>query len=318
MKQQGREALGARIMEEQDDLPESGPTTGGGVELMMWDFEQCDPKRCTGRRLERLGALRCLEVKYRFRGICLSPRGTQMVAPDDRDVLERGGLAVVDCSWKQLGNVPWQKMKMGSERILPFLVAANPVNFGKPMQLSCAEALAAALYICGHGRDAEELMDKFKWGPEFISLNRDLLEGYSKCRDAAAVKAYQETGVEEWKQRKEEQQRLYRERLQELRRQERAKDKEARAAEGEASSEDEEEEQSDQEIFINYNRAAQGIGNNAESSNDDDEEEEEEEEKEEAEVKHIRRPVKEDFRLQRAPAQRGRGGRGARGGGRRR
>lgn len=59
-----------------------------GLQLRMWDFAQCDPKRCTGARLARRGVFRPMPLKQPFRGIVLSPNGTVSVSPADRSILE--------------------------------------------------------------------------------------------------------------------------------------------------------------------------------------------------------------------------------------
>ena len=179
-----------------DDGGDDGDGDGGGttttttafpVPLAMWDLAQCDPKRCSGRKLARLGCLRELRVQQRWAGVALTPDAKECVSPKDYAVLRTHGLAVVDCSWNKLDEVPFSRLHSAAPRLLPWLVAANPVNYGKPCKLTCAEALAGGLYIAGYRDAAEALMNKFKWGHGFISLNRELLESYMTCTTSEEV-----------------------------------------------------------------------------------------------------------------------------------
>lgn len=132
-----------------------------------------------------------LRIGQRSRGIVLSPKGTSVVSPADKEIMREHGAAVVECSWARLEEVPWGKIRSPHERIrksilsiemaavytdrfpvsVPYLLAANPVNYGKPYKLTCAEAVAATFYICGFDEQANELMSKFGWGHSFWEMN---------------------------------------------------------------------------------------------------------------------------------------------------
>jgi len=162
------------------------------VPLAMWDFDHCDPRRCSGKRLARQKLIAVLRVGSRFRGVVLSPKATQILSPSDKIIIDKDGLAVVECSWARLSEIPFSKIASPHERLLPYLIATNPTNYGKPWRLNCAEALAAAFYLTGHDDWAERLLAPFGWGSSFYSVNRHLLERYRACEDAAEVVKVQE------------------------------------------------------------------------------------------------------------------------------
>lgn len=101
-----------------------------------------------------------------------SPKGIKSVSPEDTAIVLANGVAVVDCSWARVDEVPFNKIRSPHERLLPYLVAANPVNYGKPFKLNCVEALAASFYICGLDEYGDQLLSKFSWGHSFFNLNR--------------------------------------------------------------------------------------------------------------------------------------------------
>ncbi|XP_013196329.2 18S rRNA aminocarboxypropyltransferase [Amyelois transitella] len=179
-KQSSSDESDGSTSSDDDGIPASFPVS-------MWDLNHCDPKKCSGRKLLRHNLIKNLKLGHRFSGLVLSPVGTQCVSPNDKDIIEKNGLAVIDCSWAKIDETPFGRMKSPHPRLLPFLVAANPINYGKPYQLSCVEALAAALFITGHKKEAKFYLSKFSWGHSFLELNSEVLDLYAACTDSKSV-----------------------------------------------------------------------------------------------------------------------------------
>jgi pre-rRNA-processing protein TSR3 len=64
---------------------------------------------------------------------------------------------------------------------VPYLVAVNPVNYGKAFKLSCVEAIAATLYLAGFYQETDYALSYFKWGKSFLEVNGELFDMYKQC-----------------------------------------------------------------------------------------------------------------------------------------
>lgn len=161
--------------------------------ILIYDLSQDDPKKCTAKKLIRFGfalpikSLRC----FRGRSIILTPFAERVISREDAKV---SNLIAIDCSWQHADSILPSLFDTGCQRALPYVIAANPINYGRPFKLTTVEALATALYILGEVEHAKLLLDKFSWGNTFIQLNRLPLEDYRKAETGqeviAAMTAY--------------------------------------------------------------------------------------------------------------------------------
>ncbi|RLI08032.1 DUF367 family protein [Candidatus Bathyarchaeota archaeon] len=166
----------------------------GEVRLYVYHMRQDDARKCTAMKLRRHGLAKVFfSLRQAPRGaVILDPMAPKALSRADRPIMLARGLLAVDCSWAMIEDFPAPRALRGPRRCLPYLVAANPVNYGLPTKLSTAEALAAALYIAGFKEQARRVLSVFKWGPVFLELNRELLEAYSSAEDSRGVLEVQE------------------------------------------------------------------------------------------------------------------------------
>lgn len=163
----------------------------GPVNLYVYHVRHCDPKKCTALKLARLHLVTLVHSPRAIprSSLVLDPLSPKALSPQDRTF---SSITALDYSWERQEEI---RLTFKTGRALPYLVAANPVNYGKPTRLSTAEALAAALYILGEKEKALNILSKFSWGTTFVTLNLEFLEAYAQAQTSADVIAIQETFI---------------------------------------------------------------------------------------------------------------------------
>jgi pre-rRNA-processing protein TSR3 len=154
------------------------------IPLVAYRDNTCDPRKCTVKKLEKAGLIRVVKKIRQIprNTLLLDPTAEKALSPADRNA---ASITVLDCSWEVVitGAVNSWRIR----RALPFLAAANPVNFGKPCVLSSVEALAAALFILGEEQQSRDILAKVSWGIRFLEVNAEPLSLYVTAKDSAEV-----------------------------------------------------------------------------------------------------------------------------------
>ncbi|HVI21136.1 MAG TPA: DUF367 family protein [Bacillus sp. (in: firmicutes)] len=155
------------------------------IKISILMHKQDDPTKCTAEKLVKFKMARQVN-KIPFGHIILDPFSKVILTNQDKQNIH--GICAIDCSWKlAIKTIKISKRPNVNNRKLPALLAGNPTNYAKLGILSTSEAIAAALYILGYKENANEIMNKFKWGHTFIDLNHDILEDYSHVKEQKKI-----------------------------------------------------------------------------------------------------------------------------------
>ena len=139
------------------------------IPVYVYDKGQCDPKKCTAKKMLKFGlAKEAKTISSIPKGaVVLSPFAEKALSPADA-YSARKGLVVMDLTWTNIEGFP--RVRGAEERGLPYLLASNPINWGRPMELNSAEAVLAALVILGEEEQASSFMGRFNWLPSSCGL----------------------------------------------------------------------------------------------------------------------------------------------------
>lgn len=159
------------------------------IRLVVYHANEDDPKKCTAKKLHRFGFVHLQKDIRRLphHAILLNPFAKKSLSREDIQLAHTHGLVALDCSWKTAEETFHTLETTMVSRALPFLLAANPVNYGKAYQLSTLEAFAAAVYILGDVTKANEIVGIYTWGHRFLELNKEPLEEYRQAETSADV-----------------------------------------------------------------------------------------------------------------------------------
>jgi pre-rRNA-processing protein TSR3 len=160
--------------------------------LIIYHANEDDPKKCSARKMHKFN------FAYLTKNIKKIPRNTLLLNPfaekslskEDSSIAKKNGIVAIDCSWKNAENSFEYLDKKNYSRALPYLIAVNPINYGKILKLTTLEAFAAALYILDDIDHAKNLLNIYKWGPQFIKLNKEPLEDYRCAKNSKEVIEY--------------------------------------------------------------------------------------------------------------------------------
>ena len=161
----------------------------GKIRLIVYHANEDDPKKCSAKKLGRFGFAK-VETnlnKIPRNMILLNPFAEKSLSKEDIGIAHKNGILALDYSWKNAEKSFDFLDSKNNSRALPFVVAANPVNYGKPFKLTTLEAFATALFILDEEKMAADILNLYKWGPSFLVLNKEPLNDYQKATTSEEV-----------------------------------------------------------------------------------------------------------------------------------